>query len=423
MNPIGKYKNFKHLLISLREIIKNRYPARNLVVIGITGTDGKTTTAHLTYEILRKAGLKVALISTVAAYLDNEIIDTGFHTTTPDARVLQPLFRKLVDRGVKYVVLEATSHGLDQHRLLGANFWAGVLTNVSHEHLDYHKTIERYKAAKAKLFRGVKVAVLNRDDPSFDYFKARVPNNSRVISYSVGHKATLCATRLKLANSGMTFSISESVKLHELETSLVGQYNVSNILAAVGVARALKVTWPVIARAVKGFRGVEGRMETVDNNRGLRILIDFAHTPNALQNLLETLSRLKGKGSRLIAVLGSAGERDFLKRPAMGEIAAKFADISIFTAEDPRSEDVNNIIDQMLEGAKKANNKHEYFRLPERGEAIKKAIDMAHKGDIVVICGKGHERSMAYNGVEYLWSDQEAVKLALKGEVLKIEKS
>lgn len=417
MNLSGKYKNFKHLLISLREIVKNGYPARNLVVVGVTGTDGKTTTAHLIYEILRKAELKVALVSTVAAFFGDEKIDTGFHTTTPDATILQPLLRKLADQGVKYVVLEATSHGLDQHRLLGANFWAGVLTNVTNEHLDYHKTIERYKAAKAKLFRGVKTAVLNRDDTSFDYFRKSVPEESRIISYGIKNAATLCATNIKLANSGMTFSISEGGKLHTLETKLVGDYNVSNILAAVGVARALKIDWPVIREAVKGFHGVEGRMEAVQNNRGLRLIIDFAHTPNSLQNILGALSAKKPRGARLIAVFGCAGERDVEKRPLMGEISTRLADVSIFTAEDPRSEDVNDIIDQMVEGAKRVRGKHKYFRVPERGEAIKHAIDIAKKGDIVVICGKGHEKSMAYNGVEYPWSDREAVREALNGKV------
>ncbi len=196
---VGKRKNFSHFLTSVGQVIRYGYPARKLTVIGVTGTDGKTTTSHLIYEILKKERLPVALISTVGAFVGKEVIDTGYHFTTPDATVLQPLLKRFVKRGVKYLVLEATSHGLDQHRVLGCNFWAGVITNVTHEHLDYHKTFDKYLKAKSKLFRKVKVAVLNKDDSYFAYFKKVVPQKSKLITYSLKHDATYKAYKISLS--------------------------------------------------------------------------------------------------------------------------------------------------------------------------------------------------------------------------------
>lgn len=420
-------KNFRHYLTSLAQTAKHGYPAKNLIVIGVTGTDGKTTTAHLIYEFLKAAKFKAALISTVGAWGPKGFIDTGLHTTTPDATVLQPLLKKFKTSGITHVVLEVTSHGLDQHRTLGANFYAGVLTNVTHEHLDYHKTFENYLAAKAKLFKRVKVGVLNKDDESFDYFKRKVKKGAKVISYSTFGLADIKATQVSESTKTLSFLASDNGVGYPIKTTLIGTYNVSNILAAIGVARHFGVPWKTIQKTITHFGGILGRMEYI-KKRPFSVIVDFAHTPNALKVLLQTLRARLGKKGRLISVFGCAGERDWQKRPMMGEISGKIANISIFTAEDPRSENVNTIIAQMVRGARESgsretknpsvhprggSSKHAFIREPDRGRAIALAVKIAKKGDIVVITGKGHELSMAFGKIEVPWSDQEQARKAL----------
>lgn len=407
---VSRYKNIRHFVTSVKEIIRHGYPARKLKIIGVTGTDGKTTTSHLIYEILRTARKRTALISTIGVFLDSEVIDTGFHVTTPDAIILQPLFKKMANKGIEYLVLEASSHGLDQHRVLGSNFLVGVLTNVTPEHLDYHKSFERYKKAKQKLFRGVKFAVLNKDDPSFDDFAHAARKNTRIISYSLKEDAVLRADAIKEASGGMSFNTKENNRIFKIKTSLLGRYNILNILAAIGAARSLSIDWKNIEKAIREFKGAEGRMEEIVLGQSFRVIVDFAHTPNGLRNLLKTLSKAKQRNNRLITVIGSAGERDPGKRPLLGEVATHFSDVVIFTAEDPRREDVNTIIKQMVEGARKTSS---VMVEPDRAKAIELAISIARKGDIVAICGKGHEKSMSIGGQEIPWSDQETAKEVL----------
>ncbi len=387
---IRKLKNFVHLIRAILANIYWRFPSRKLIVIGVTGTDGKTTTVHLIHHILRNAGEKADLISTVSA--------PGLHTTTPDPWTLQKLLRQMVHRGIKYVVLEATSHGLDQHRLWGVKFYAGVITNVTHEHLDYHKTYENYLRAKVKLFRHVKIAVLNRDDESFKNLKFKI-KNSKLITYGIKNEADF------------------TPKSFTFKTLLPGEYNQYNCLAAIAVTSALGIPPEKIRKAVASFRGVIGRMEEINEGQNFKVIVDFAHTPNGLENVLTTLQRLKTKDQRLIAVFGCAGLRDVAKRPMMGEIAGRLADVAVLTAEDPRTEDVNKIIDQIALGCKKAGGREgrSFFRIPDRRQAIRFAIQkLAKKGDIVIICGKGHERSMCFGKTEYPWSDQKEARKALK---------
>jgi len=389
---IRKLKNFVHLLGAILANIYWRFPSRKLTVIGVTGTDGKTTTVHLIHHILKTTGKKADLISTVSA--------PGLHTTTPDPWILQKLLRQMVEKGVKYVVLESTSHGLDQHRLWGIKFYAGVITNVTHEHLDYHKTYENYLAAKAKLFRGVRIAVLNRDDKSFRYLNVKCQmSNVKCITYGIKNKADF------------------TPKTFPFQTLLPGEYNQYNCLAAIAAASALGIPSEKIRKAVASFGGVIGRMEEIKEGQNFRVIVDFAHTPNGLENVLKTISNLKSQNSKLIVVFGCAGLRDVAKRPMMGEIAARLADVAVLTAEDPRTEDVNKIIDQIAFGCKKAGGKEgrSFFRVPDRRQAIRFAIQkLAKKGDIVVICGKGHERSICFGKTEYPWSDQEEARKALK---------
>jgi len=423
----SRIKNIGHFFSSLKEVARHGYPARRLTVIGVTGTDGKTTTAHLIYQILKNDKKPVALISTIGAFFKDKQLDTGLHTTTPDAAFLQPLIKKAVKEGVRYLVLEATSHGLDQHRVLGYNFSVGVLTNVTHEHLDYHKTFEKYRRAKAKLFKGVKTAVLNKDDPSFSFFKNRLRPKARCLSYSLNRPASLRLISSRLSPWGTKLTIKSRRKKINLETKLIGRYNISNILAAVGAARGLGIGWESIKRAVADFNNVPGRMETINLGQSFSVIIDFAHTPNALEKMLRTLRKIKKEKGRVIVVFGCAGERDLLKRPMMGKVSTKLADVSFFTAEDPRHEKAEKIINQIVEGVirgrreltpeqilKKPTGRKIFVRQPDRRKAIYLAMRTAQPDDIVVICGKGHEKSMAYGDKEIPWSDQEVAKEALK---------
>lgn len=365
----------------------------------MTGTDGKTTTVNLIYQILKEAGKKVSMISSVNAVIGEKKYDIGFHVTTPDPKDIQKYLAQAVKAGSQYFVLESTSHGLAQNRLFGCNFKVGVVTNVTHEHLDYHKTYENYLQAKAKLFARVELAVLNKDDESYETLKSKVERQkAKVITYGIKSKADF------------------TPKNFQFKTLLPGEYNQYNCLAAIAATSSLKIPALQIKKTLASFKGVEGRMEEVNLGQDFRLIIDFAHTPNALENVLRTLG--ESQYGKLIVVFGCAGLRDVDKRPKMGEIAAKYADLIVLTAEDPRTEDVNKIIDQIVQGCLGQGVKEgtTLFRIPDREGAIKFAIQkLAKKGDTVVICGKGHEQSMCYGKTEYLWSDFDAVKKALGG--------
>jgi len=330
------------------------FPTKNLKVIGVTGTDGKTTTVNMIYQILKAANKKVFMISTINS--------PGLHVTSPDPFVVQKLIKEAVTEGNKYLVLEVTSHALDQFRFWGIKFEVGVITNITHEHLDYHKTFENYKNTKLKLLKNSKIPI-------------------------------------------------EYIKL-KLKLKIPGEYNIENASAAVAVTTALGIDKELARKAVENFEGLTGRMEEVKNKRGLKIIIDFAHTPNGLEQALKALRGLtKGK---LIAVFGSAGQRDEGKRPLMGQIARKLADYVVVTAEDPRGE-LEIINKQITQSAKTGKN---LFVIEDRQKAIDFAINkLAKKGDTVGIFGKGHEKSMNLDGKnEIPWSDKEAVEKVLNGQ-------
>lgn len=429
----GPVRNFQHLLEAIWAVIKNGYPARDMIVIGVTGTDGKTTTVHLIGEILKEAGFRVAVISTLGAYFygrNLRQVDTGFHVTTPDARDIQELLGRAHSSGMTHVVLETTSHGLDQHRVFGCNFKVGVLTNITHEHFDYHKTFERYRGAKAKLFNSVDVAVINKDDAAFSYIKNVTKPKSRVISYSATKHATIVGKSVAFAASGMEIDIRDGKKSSRLTTRLVGDYNVSNILAACGVARGFNIPWDTIKSAISNFKGLAGRLERVKNNKGFTVFVDFAHTPAALENVLVTLEGLReSENSKIILVFGCPGQRDVGKRPLMGRVAAAHADFTVLTTDDPRHEDPEKITDAITRGirqdAKVWDGQNRWrsggrwiIRVMDRGEAIAFAVEkLAKRGDIVLLAGQGHQRAMPFGDREIPWSDQEAAKVALRGGV------
>gem|GEM_PF-7013 len=390
------------------------YPAKKLKVIGVTGTDGKTTTSTLIYEILKQAGKKVGLISTVAAYIGNKVYDTGFHVTSPDPYSLQKFLKEMVERGCEYAIVEVTSHAIDQERIGGIKFWVAVLTNITPEHLDYHKTFDLYQKTKMKLFKNVDLAVLNFDDPSFEAIK-QTSDAKKIVSYSLKNReADFFTSNIKIDQNKTTFCVGDGDETC-LETTLPGEFNISNTLAAISVARFMDIDWESLRKTLNFFYLPEGRLSEIKEGQDFNIVIDFAHTPNALESVLKFL-RNQAKG-KLIAVFGSAGERDRKKRPLMGLAASKYADLIVLTEEDPRTEDVDEINNQIEKGIREGV---EVVRKTNREEAINYAIGVAEKDDWVGIFGKGHEKTINRDGTEEIpWSDKDVVTKAVKNRLNK----
>ncbi|RLC55463.1 MAG: UDP-N-acetylmuramoyl-L-alanyl-D-glutamate--2,6-diaminopimelate ligase [Chloroflexota bacterium] len=397
------------------------YPARQMRVIGVTGTDGKTTTVNLVRSILGAAGHKAGMISTVNALIGDVAYDTGLHTTTPDALDVQRFLAQMVDAGTEYAVLEVTSHGLAQHRVTACDFDVAVVTNVTHEHLDYHGTYQSYLEAKSRLFRGLatafrkpgtpKVAVLNADDNSFVHLRP-IPADVH-LTYGLDAPADVTASEVSCTPEGITFVAHTPRGDFPVRTPLIGRFNVYNVLAAIAVGISQDVPFSAIQRGIEAVRGVVGRMERIDLGQPFTVVVDFAHTPNALQRALETVRALTQ--GRVIVVFGCAGLRDRSKRPIMGEIAGRLADRVVITAEDPRTEDLDAIMAQIAAGCEKAGRREgeDYWRVGDRAEAIDFAVRMARPGDLVIVTGKGHEQSMCFGTTEYPWSDHQAVREAL----------
>lgn len=385
------------LLRGLPAQLKYGFPARKLNILAITGTDGKTTSSTMLYHVLKKAGYKVALLSTVAAYIGEEEIDTGLHVTSPDPRKLHKILRDMVSQGVKYVVLEVTSHGAYQYRTWGIKPVVAGVTNITHEHLDYHVTYDEYVKAKLLILKKAQVAVLNAQDQSHGKLQKWLRQSKR---------KTLSYTLQADVPSKVKKALSETFP--EL-------YNQQNGLLTYTMAQQVGVSDTEFAKAIKSFPGIKGRMESVPNELGIRVIVDFAHTPNGVEQALTALQKQKtSKRQSLIVVHGSAGLRDYVKRPIMGKLSSSLADTVIFTAEDPRTEDVWSIIRQMKDGVE-APNHSKILSIADRSEAIEFALKkLAKKNDIVAILGKGHEQSMCFGKTEYPWSDVRAVQKALQ---------
>lgn len=406
-------KNLFHFLSGCLAVVYYRFPARHLTVIGITGTDGKTTTTSIVYHIFTKAGLKTALITSVGAKINGKDYDNGFHVTTPGSWLLQKYLRQAVSAGVTHVALEVSSHSLDQHRIVGIPFRAAAITNITHEHLDYHTTYERYVAAKAKLLRRARVAIVNRDDESYAALAIKL-RNQRVIRYGLQHPDTEL--------NPLTFPFT---------TKLLGEFNRYNALAAIGIAQEIGIDEEIIRDALLSFTPPEGRQKIV-YDKDFKIIIDFAHTPNAFMNILKAVRPITS--GRLIHVFGSAGLRDRAKRPIMGEASERYADIIILTAEDPRGESVATINHDIAQGIKKFVKKDEqtignhekniWFSIPNRTHAIEFAIKNALPNDTVLLTGKSHEKSMNYDGShEEPWDETHTALAALHQRVVDVQKN
>jgi UDP-N-acetylmuramoyl-L-alanyl-D-glutamate--2,6-diaminopimelate ligase len=399
------------------------HPSRDLVVIGVTGTDGKTTTTNLIYHILRTAGIRVGMISTVNAVVGGEALDTGFHVTTPEAPDIQRYLARMRADGLTHVVLETTSHGLAQRRVAEVDYDLAAVTNVTHEHLDYHGTYQRYMQAKGLLFealnhesggkKGVeKLAVLNRDDESYPYLEQ--VTRAKVLSYSLSSQGDLRADAVDHTPSALRFTVHGLGYPFRVETPLIGMYNVPNSLAAIGIAMGgLDISVEAVQEAFRTVETVPGRMERIDLGQDFLAIVDFAHTPNAIKQALLTARELTD--GKVIAVFGSAGLRDVEKRKLMPQIAGKLADEMILTAEDPRTEPLEGILADMAAGARQSGavEGQDFWLEPDRGAAIRQAVARAEAGDLVILCGKGHEQSMCFGHIEYPWDDRKALQAAL----------
>lgn len=364
--------------------VKFHHPARRLHVIGVTGTNGKTTTCFMIWNMLRSAGFKTGLMTTVAWGVDNLTPELG-HMTTVDSFTLNRRIKKIVDSGAEYLVLEVTSHALAEFRTLGVPFDIAVFTNLTHEHLDYHKTIANYRAAKGKLFKKASFSILNADDKATDYYKTLA---KKYTTYGIKNGENR-ANSIKLSVNGVKYAYGDIT----IETKIPGEFNVYNSLAAAVVGRHLGLTGEQIKTGIASLTSVEGRMNIIDEGQPFTVIVDYAHAPDALEKVFASL---KGHTGRIISVHGGAGRRDPSTRPIRGAILAKHSDIVIITEDDSRDEDPEKIAEGFIKGAKKHGKvmDKDLFKIMDRAAAIGKAINLAHPGDVVLLLGKGHEKTI-----------------------------
>ena len=389
------------------------YPAQKMRVIGITGTNGKTTTSYLIRAILREAGYKVGLIGTIQIMMEEEVFP--IHNTTPDVVELQHTLAIMRDKGMDYVVMEVSSHALDQNRVAGIEFDTAVFSNLTQDHL---KTLENYKLAKARLFdllgkEGVKenkTAVVNADDEAGKTMLEHA--KCRQLTYGIENKASLQATNVEVLASGANFTLTEEFlgKL-DLQLHITGIFNVYNVMAAVGAAIAEKIDPAVIEKALLNFTSVPGRFELVKAGQDFSIIVDYAHTPDGVENVLNTARRIAKK--KIIAVFGCGGDRDRTKRPIMGRLAAELADVVIATSDNPRSEDPAFILSEVEAGVKETIGDKHHECIIDRREAIFRAVELAETDDIVIILGKGHEDYQILKDKTIHFDDKEVAREAV----------
>ena len=402
------------------------YPARAMRVIGITGTNGKTTTSYLTRAILRHAGKKVGLIGTIQIMIEDEVLP--IHNTTPDVVELQDTLARMRDAGMDDVVMEVSSHALDQDRVAGIEFDTAVFTNLTQDHLDYHKTMENYKLAKAKLFDHVsepgtkqgKTAVVNIDDAAGETMLAHAKCDH--LTYAIhATDAALRATDIDVRADGARFTLNHaSFGKMPLALHITGIFNVYNVMSAVGAALAEHIAPEHIRAVLERFTAVPGRFELVKAGQDFSVIVDYAHTPDGVENVLKTAREIAKK--RIIAVFGCGGDRDRTKRPIMGRLAAELSDIVIATSDNPRSEDPNFILSEVEAGVKEKIGTKHHELIPDRHEAIFRAVALAEKDDIVVILGKGHEDYQILKDKTIHFDDREQARMAIAQKLSKVGK-
>lgn len=405
-----------HLLEASFSVARHGYPAKGMHIIGVTGTNGKTTTANMIHRMLVDAGYKSALMTTVCYGVGNDLVPQQLHMTTASAPELQQRIAAFRRQGAEWLVLETTSHALAQHRVWGVPYEIGVMTNVTHEHLDYHRTFQRYLDAKLSLFRiaakhGRAFGVYNADDPSADQWNTSIP---RSISYGISH-GQLRATHVQLSGSGVKYQARYDDAVYDISCAIPGEFNVYNSLATVAVGIELGLTKKQIEQGIAALSGVEGRMNRIDEGQPYQVIVDFAHTPDSFERLLSDL-RASTSG-KLIALFGSAGRRDEAKRAVQGEIAGKYCDEVILTEEDDRDIDGGLILDQIASGAERVGKVRgtDLFLIRDRSEAITYAISRAQTADdVVVLLGKGHEKVIERADGEHPWDEVDTARRAIQ---------
>lgn len=378
-------------------------PSEKMKVIGITGTNGKTTSAFMMKAILEEAGYKVGLIGTIANYIGSKKIDTD--KTTPESLELHELFSRMVEEGVDYCVMEVSSHSLELSRVYGIEFQEGIFTNLTQDHLDFHETFENYFNAKAKLFTQSKIAIINIDDG----YGMKLMNKlcGKVLSYSINKPGDLKGKNIKLMGNGVEFEIECNGDEYKASLSIPGMYNVYNALGCFGAAINENIDADVIIKGLKNVI-VPGRCENVGNGLDFDIILDYSHTPDSLENILKNM-RVLTEG-RLICVFGCGGDRDKTKRPIMGKIGSELSDLAIITSDNPRSENPQEIIKDIISGVET----HNYEIVENRRDAIKRAMSIAVKGDVIVVAGKGHETYQILNSGTIHFDEREIVNELIK---------
>lgn len=410
-----------HLAEAIFFNLINGFPARGIKVIGVTGTNGKTTTSFMIHKMLNEAGYSVGLLTTVGYGIGNDILPQIEHMTTMPVPQLHKRIQALKTKGVKWLVLEVTSHALAQNRVWGIPIEAAVMTNLTHEHLDYHGSFENYRDAKRKLFKmanknkkGLKKGVINADDESAELFAKDV---DKAIFYGI-NKGDIRAESIKMTSAGSTYVATAGKDSYNIVCNLPGSFNVYNSLAAVSLGRALGLSKSQIERGIAGLLGVEGRMYSITEGQKYEVIVDYAHTPDSFEKLFQDIKPVvKGK---MIVMFGSAGRRDTAKRAVQGQLAGRYADIVVVTEEDDRDEDGKEILRQIASGAEKSGKKQgtDLFLVHDRTEAIRFTIAKAKPGDTVLLLGKGHEKNIerahGFDDWDEVATAVEAIKQAQK---------
>lgn len=395
-----------HFAQSLLAGVKNNWPGKRLHVIGVTGTNGKTTTCFMLWHTLNSAGKKTGLMTTVAWGVEKLKPELG-HMTTVDAFKLNQRINQIANSGAEYLVLEVTSHALAEFRTLGIPFEIAIFTNLTHDHLDYHKTFANYRAAKGKLFKKADFAILNADDPACSFYQ-KVSN--KYITYGI-KKGENRATNIKLGINGVKYSYSDI----NIETKIPGEFNVYNSLAAVLAAKKLGLSDKQIEQGISTLDSVEGRMNVVDMGQPFTIIVDYAHAPDALEKVFDSVQNHKGK---IISVHGGAGRRDPSTRLIRGAILAKYSDFVIITEDDSRDEDPERIAEDFIKGAIKEGKTlgQNLIKELDRKKAIALALNLAKKGDLVLVLGKGHEKTILRADGPHEFNDEKVIKDLLKAK-------
>ncbi len=383
-------------------------PSEKLNLVGVTGTNGKTTIATLLYRLFTEAGYSCGLLSTIENIINREVVPSTH--TTPDPIELNTLLQQMVDKGCEYAFMEVSSHSVAQDRIAGLHFAGGIFTNLTHDHLDYHKTMANYRNAKKKFFDGLPqsaFALTNLDDKNGAFMLQNT--QARKLSYALKHDADFKGVIMESHFDGMLLKVNGT----EMFTQLVGGFNASNLLAIYGAATALGFDKDELLVEISKLHGANGRFDMVHSEQGIVGIVDYAHTPDALENVLQTINEVRCHKETLITVVGCGGNRDTTKRPEMAAVAVKLSDRVILTSDNPRNEDPDEIIRQMKVGVAE-EDRVKVLSITNRREAIRTAVALAKRGDIILLAGKGHENYQEINGVKNHFDDKEVLSEALK---------